>query len=45
MLLAGLQQVPVELLEAAAVDGAGRLARFVHVTLPALRPMIISIAT
>ena len=36
--LAGLQSVPDELYEAAAMDGAGPLARFRHVTLPLLRP-------
>ena len=36
--LAGLQSVPVELHEAAALDGAGSMARFRHVTLPFLRP-------
>ncbi|MDR6868119.1 multiple sugar transport system permease protein [Microbacterium resistens] len=45
VLLAGLQQVPGELLEAAAVDGASTWRRFVHVTLPALRPVIFSIAS
>jgi raffinose/stachyose/melibiose transport system permease protein len=36
--LAGLEGVPSELLEAAAMDGAGALSRFRHVTLPALAP-------
>jgi multiple sugar transport system permease protein len=36
--LAGLQSVPPELHEAAAIDGAGRRGRFRHVTLPFLRP-------
>src|SRR5690606_17581465 len=40
LLLAGLQTVPKELYEAARMDGAGRWAQFVHVTLPALRPML-----
>lgn len=35
--LAGLQSVPQELYEAAAMDGAGPLARFRYVTLPFLR--------
>lgn len=35
--LAGLQSVPVELHEAAALDGAGELQRFRWVTLPFLR--------
>jgi multiple sugar transport system permease protein len=37
--LAGLQDVPGELYEAARVDGAGSWARFRHVTLPSLRPV------
>jgi len=35
--LAGLQSVPEELYEASAMDGAGVLARFRHITLPFLR--------
>jgi multiple sugar transport system permease protein len=35
--LAGLQGIPTELQEAAAIDGAGRAQRFVRVTLPLLR--------
>ena len=35
--LAGLQSVPLELYEAAAMDGAGAWARFRYVTLPFLR--------
>lgn len=38
--LAGLKTIPVELYEAAAVDGAGVLGRFRHVTLPALKPFL-----
>src|SRR5499427_4531785 len=41
MLLAGLQAVPDELYEAAHVDGAGVFARFWHITLPLLRPIIV----
>jgi multiple sugar transport system permease protein len=36
--LAGLQSIPHELYEAAAVDGAGRLAKFWHVTVPMVSP-------
>jgi len=36
--LAGLQSVPVELFEAAEVDGAGGWARLRHVTLPLISP-------
>jgi ABC-type sugar transport system permease subunit len=39
-LLAALQAVDRELYEAAAVDGAGRWARFRHVTLPGVRPVL-----
>ncbi len=38
--LAGLRQVPKDYYEAAAVDGAGHLRRFVSVTLPMLSPLI-----
>jgi multiple sugar transport system permease protein len=41
MLLAGLMAIPRELYEAAAVDGAGRLKRFLHVTLPGLSTIIL----
>lgn len=37
--LAGLASVNLSLYEAAAVDGASRARRFLHVTLPALRPV------
>ncbi len=37
--LAGLQSIRQELYEAAAVDGAGPWQRFVHVTIPALKPV------
>jgi len=40
LLLAGLQGVPKELYEAAGTDGAGAWRRFVHITLPGLRPML-----
>ncbi len=38
--LAGLRQIPGELLEAARVDGAGTVRRFVSVTLPLLTPLV-----
>jgi multiple sugar transport system permease protein len=40
MLLAGLQTVPVELQEAAAIDGAGAIRRFFAITLPHLKGVI-----
>src|ERR671932_475395 len=36
--LAGLQQIPAELYEAAAVDGAGKWRQFLSVTVPMLSP-------
>jgi multiple sugar transport system permease protein len=39
--LAGLQEVPGTLLDAAAIDGAGPLQRFWHVVLPLLSPVIL----
>jgi ABC-type sugar transport system permease subunit len=39
--LSALQAVDPQLYEAAAVDGAGRWGRFVHVTLPGIRPMFV----
>jgi multiple sugar transport system permease protein len=39
--LAGLQDIPRELYDAADVDGAGRWASFRHVTLPGLRPVML----
>ncbi|MER5708373.1 MULTISPECIES: carbohydrate ABC transporter permease [unclassified Streptomyces] len=41
ILLARLQTVPRELYDAAAVDGAGALGAFRHVTLPGLRPALL----
>jgi multiple sugar transport system permease protein len=41
ILLAGLQAIPGELYEAAAIDGAGRLQRLWYVTLPQLRNTLI----
>jgi raffinose/stachyose/melibiose transport system permease protein len=42
--LAGLASVPIEIEEAAALDGAGVFARFSNVVLPAIRPAV-AIAT
>lgn len=38
--LAGLQDVPEQLYEAAKIDGAGAISRFWHVTVPLMTPMI-----
>ena len=39
--LAGLQEIPETLYEAAELDGASRVRRFWHVTLPGLSPVIL----
>lgn len=39
--LAGLQEIPQTLVEAALIDGAGRWQRFRHVTVPLLSPVIL----
>jgi ABC-type sugar transport system permease subunit len=39
--LAGMKAIPAELYEAASVDGANAFQRFIHVTLPGLRNIVI----
>lgn len=39
--LAGLKQIPNEYYEAASVDGAGKVTKFLHITLPCLSPIIL----
>ncbi len=39
--LAGLQDIPRELYEAARIDGGGKWAEFRNVTLPGLRPVLL----
>jgi multiple sugar transport system permease protein len=41
LILAGLQSMPENLHRAARIDGAGPLQRFVRITLPWLRPMLL----
>jgi trehalose/maltose transport system permease protein len=41
LLLAGLQVIPTDLYEAAAVDGANKLQQFWRITFPLLRPAIL----
>jgi multiple sugar transport system permease protein len=41
MILAGLQTVPDQLHRAAMVDGAGPFSRFIHVTVPHLKGVIV----
>ena len=40
ILLAGLQTIPAQVYEVARIDGASRIQRFVHITLPLLKPTI-----
>ncbi|MEM3317831.1 MAG: sugar ABC transporter permease [Metallosphaera sp.] len=40
ILLAGLSSIPKELYYSAAIDGAGPIRRFIHITLPNLRSFI-----
>jgi len=42
--VAGLQNIPAELYEAAELDGAGAWTRFRHITLPMLRPTLMFVA-
>ena len=41
ILLAGLQNVPKQLYEAAEIDGANRIEKFRYVTIPQLRPVLL----
>lgn len=41
MLLSGLQTIPVELYESAAIDGANAINKFRYITLPLLRPVLM----
>ena len=42
--LAGLQSIPQEFYEAAAIDGADSFQSFWHITLPMLRPVILFVS-
>ncbi|MFB5661298.1 carbohydrate ABC transporter permease [Alteribacillus sp. HJP-4] len=43
--LAGLQNVPKEMYEAAEIDGASMVDKFIHVTLPYLKPVTIYVVS
>ncbi|HEY4161933.1 MAG TPA: sugar ABC transporter permease [Dongiaceae bacterium] len=45
LFLAALQDIPRDITEAATVDGANRVRRFWHVTLPHLRPVLSMVVT
>lgn len=40
LLLAGLQEIPKDYYEAARLDGAGAVNRFIHITLPLISPTL-----
>lgn len=40
--LAGLQAIPLQLYEAAEIDGANAIQKFNHVTIPQLKPILIT---
>lgn len=43
--LAGLQNIPSDVYEAATIDGANKWERFIHITLPMLKPTSVMILT
>jgi multiple sugar transport system permease protein len=43
ILLATMQDIPASLYEAARVDGAGCVRQFLHVTLPSIAPVLITV--
>jgi multiple sugar transport system permease protein len=45
ILLAGMQAIPLDLYEAASIDGANRWQQFRHITLPSLRPVLLLVVT
>jgi ABC-type sugar transport system permease subunit len=45
IMLAGLQTIPRELVEAAKVDGANRVQAFLRITVPLLKPVIVFAVT
>lgn len=40
LFLAALKQIPIDLLEAASIDGAGKATSFLNITLPMITPII-----
>lgn len=45
ILLAGLQGISADLYEASSIDGANRWQQFRHITVPALRPVLLLVIT
>jgi len=44
IIMAGLQTIPQELYEAAAIDGAGAIQRFCWITIPGVRDIVVTLA-
>lgn len=45
LLATGLTTLPMDIFESAAIDGANRVQRFIKITLPLMKPTIISVIT
>jgi multiple sugar transport system permease protein len=45
LLVTGLNNIPKEIYEAAAIDGTSSLQRFIKITVPMLKPTILSVLT
>lgn len=43
--LSGLQSIPLEVYESASIDGANEFQKFINITLPGLKPVIIYVVT
>lgn len=43
--LSGLQSIPTDYYEAAQIDGANAIQKFIHVTLPGIKPVLIYVIT
>ncbi|WP_125776881.1 carbohydrate ABC transporter permease [Antribacter gilvus] len=43
--IAGMQAIPSEYYEAAAMDGASKFRQFIHITVPNLKPTIVYVVT
>ena len=44
MILSGLQSIPESLYEAATIDGAGDFVKFYKITLPMIRPVLLTVS-
>ena len=44
IMLGGLQGIPNELYDAASIDGAGNIRKFLHITVPMMRGVIVFVS-